>query len=567
MNIYKKKIKKQKQRLYIAVSLSLFILSFAVSVIFAIVTYNTEKHLLYSSAYSDYSDTLLLLQDSFKDDNYYAEYYVNKRYSGDEQVIVINQNGETVVETKNALPVDFSSYPYHLEKGLGCIVFENFKHSMTDEQYKKITSYLSQDKTDDGKYYELLCIDYYFSKGDIIPKSVEIVETTEENVWYVQDKVVERFELNPFVRDGLTLYRNSDMQRNVIDKEFVFGNYRRENLLSHVLTLKTNSTEADKTYYYSFNIDDIDSGKNAYIKIETFDSSNFGYGGILYDDNAFSSIYCNTSSFSLKTENNEENIYTVYYAKRFNVLDNCYERIVFILIYIFAIFVIVGIILAAIIWHTIKKQIEQEEKLRLTTNAMAHELKTPLFIIGGYAENLVENINTKKQSHYASVISEKSSAVNGLVEQMLDYSRIDSGYDTLNIEKINLNALTNDVVKSYEDSSISLEYGKEVYINADKRMIKSAIENLVDNAVKYTNDKNDIKIKITDKRFSVSNPSDEMSKSEINNLWQPYHRQARHSATPGHGLGLAIVKSIFKLHKFKNGAAYSNGRITFWFEY
>ena len=69
---------------------------------------------------------------------------------------------------------------------------------MTDGQYKKITDYLLSDKTDDGSYYELLCREFYYYKGDIIPKNIEIVKTTEGNVWYVQDEVIEYFELHRF---------------------------------------------------------------------------------------------------------------------------------------------------------------------------------------------------------------------------------------------------------------------------------------------------------------------------------------------------------------------------------
>ncbi len=58
-----------------------------------------------------------------------------------------------------------------------------------------------------------------------------------------------------------------------------------------------------------------------------------------------------------------------------------------------------------------------------------------------------------------------------------------------------------------------------------------------------------------------------LSESDIDKLWQPYHRLAEHSSEPGHGLGLAIVKRIFELHRFKYGASFEKERISFWFEY
>lgn len=557
MNVYKRKIKKQKRRLFISVAASLFALSVIVSAVFTVVTFNTEKQLLYSDASSYASDLFAYLENLSVNERDYAGYFINSTLSKDEQLILIDNDGVTVAQTKNALPVDFKSYPYYQEEGMGCIDFERFKNSMTDEQYKKITDCLMCDKTDNGGYYELLCREYYFYKGDIIPKSVEIVETSEENVWYIQDEVIQHFELDPIIIDGLTLYKNGDMQRNVIDKEFVFGNYGRENLLNRVYSnMKADREENIFTY--------IPSTDGSKIYYKTYGSEN---DGAFVDESNFSYLYVYDASFSVRDDNGDVKIYTGTYVKRLNVLESCFNRMSFILIYIFVIFAIVGIILAAVIWHTMKKQLVQEEKLRITTNAMAHELKTPLFIIGGFAENLLENINTDKHSHYAGVILEKTGDVNELVERMLDYSRLDSGYDTLYIEKVNLTNLVKDIFENYDCNRMALEYDKEIFINADKRLMKSAIENLVDNAIKYTDEQDRININISEKRFSVSNPCDKLTKSEIDKLWEPYHRLSQHSLKPGHGLGLPIVKRILRLHKYKCGATYGNGVITFWFEY
>lgn len=557
MNVYKRKIKKQKRRLFISVAASLFALSVIVSAVFTVVTFNTEKQLLYSDASSYASDLFAYLENLSVNERDYAGYFINSTLSKDEQLILIDNDGVTVAQTKNALPVDFKSYPYYQEEGIGCIDFDSFKSSMTDEQYKKITDYLLSEKTDDGCYYELLCREFYYYNGDIKPKSIEIVKTIEENVWYVQDEVIEHFELEPIIIDGLTLYKNGAMQRNVIDKEFVFGNYSRENLFNKVRQ-NMNTDDENNIFSYVFSIDGSEIYYNTY---------GLGNESSLVDDGNFSYLYAYYTSFSVRDDNGDVKIYSGTYVKRLNVLESCVNRIAFILIYIFVIFMIVGIILAAVIWHTMKKQLVQEEKLRITTNAMAHELKTPLFIIGGFAENLLENINTDKHSHYAGVILEKTGDVNELVERMLDYSRLDSGYDTLYIEKVNLTNLVKDIFENYDSNRINLEYDNEIFINADKRMMKCAIENLVDNAIKYSDEQDSINIKISDKRFSVSNPCEKLIKSEIDKLWEPYHRLPQHSSESGHGLGLPIVKRILRLHKYKCGATYGNGVITFWFEY
>ena len=93
--------------------------------------------------------------------------------------------------------------------------------------------------------------------------------------------------------------------------------------------------------------------------------------------------------------------------------------------------------------------------------------------------------------------------------------------------------------------------------------MKRALENLVDNAVKYTAD-GKVKIEIREGKFSISNACTELSDKELSEVWLPYHRGQNLSAS-GHGLGLAIVKNIFDLHKLKYGTKYENGRICIWF--
>ena len=146
------------------------------------------------------------------------------------------------------------------------------------------------------------------------------------------------------------------------------------------------------------------------------------------------------------------------------------------------------IILGVVMWRNLKKQIEQENRLRTVTNSMAHQLKTPLFIIGGYAENLAEDVNTDKRTHYAQVITEQINSMNEMVCKMLDYSKLDSESFNLNIERFELTALVKEICDSYNLDASQVDCKDGVFIEADKRLIKSVAENLIENAVKYTAD-------------------------------------------------------------------------------
>ncbi len=564
----KKKLIKQKRRLFIFIASSLLVLSLIVFSAFAVITYNSEKELLTMNAYSAYFDKMRLIADNINGNIEFYEFTGDFAEDKDTQIIITDEKDNVIAQSENAISVSFYNDDEELT-AVSSIKFDDFRNSMTDEQYKKITEYLTRKKTKGGKYYILSCSQYYAGKF-VYPKRVDILLTDDAHSWYVQDELVERFELNPVIDKNIdtTLENIGQMNRNIIDTNFVLGKYEREDLIGEIATqIKENyeNSDSDTVTYYS--IDSVNMITNNYNNL--YSIAPFTY--IFYEQ---CSLYYNRPTI---IENNYE--YTIYkddydllscnikYAHKFNVLESCINRLILMFIYIFGVFLIVGVIIGAVTWHTLKKQIIQEHQLRTITNSMAHELKTPLFVIGGYAENLIENINTDKQTHYANVILEKSKSINRLVSKMLDYSKLDWTGMKLNTEQFNLTEMTQKIINNYFMEAIDLECDKDVFINADKRLIKSAVENLIDNAVKYTTVHGEIKVTITNGLFTVSNPFESVTKTEIDGMWQPYNRQAEQSNKPGHGLGLAIVKSIFNLHKFKYGATYSNGKIVFWFKF
>ena len=90
-------------------------------------------------------------------------------------------------------------------------------------------------------------------------------------------------------------------------------------------------------------------------------------------------------------------------------------------------------------------------------------------------------------------------------------------------------------------------------------LIKTVVQNLTDNAVKYSKPKSEIKLDVTDKTLRVSNPSENLSKAELKAIWQPYVRKDKSRSKKGNGLGLSIVKSILDLHGAKYDAQMKDG--------
>ena len=515
MNI-KKKLAKQKRKLIILVSVSLFALSIAMFTFFSIITYHNESFKLFNLAEANYYTYLVSTLNNVERKDL-LNYFINLDHEDENtniQVVIEDEKtGEIFAETKNAL-----SFMDSKNNVVGCIDYNDFKASMTDEEYNKIVKYLT-----DNEAYKLYCIDYYSDDAQIIPKTIKVAsEDMEFN---------ETFNLNPKYSKSATYYKFKDVKDSIINREFVFGEYEKENLLEQI------------------------EGLPEYI-FEDYNSPPF------FVPEPFT-IVCRHSEYYYIADKE----YVVTYIEKFNILDNCIDDIMMTFIYIMILFAVAGIIIGEISWKTLKKQIEQENRLRTVTNAMAHELKTPLFIIGGYAENLAEDVNTDKRTHYAQVITEQINSMNEMVGKMLDYSKLDSESFTLNIERFELTALVKEICDNHNLDASQVDCESNIFIEADKRLIKNVVENLIENAVKYTTDFSKISVKLKDSTFSVQNPYKEVTKQEIEDMWKPYYRSTEQEKTKGHGLGLAIVKSVLDLHKFKHSTSYSDGNIIFGFEF
>ena len=532
------KLKKQKRRLFAIIATSLFTLCMAMFIFFTVVACKNKQEIIFSqltTCFEGYIGSTVRNTSNLEPEKQLAiiNHNFNFGYINNVQLFLFDNNtNKLVAERKNAISAN--AYWQNKEPNTGLLIdYEDFRSSMTDEQYNKISEYLSAEPDSDGKIYRLFCSEYYHDILDVKPSKVEIFKTTEFDglADEREGEFVESFELNPKNIDKLTLRTTETSIDNYIINDFFFGKYEIENLLAQI--------EGKQEYTYF----DFPFGSLYYTAPLEFI---FYYEDIISVDNEYGNF-----------------VYKGIYAQKVNLLEWCMEDILLIFFYVFTIFIIVGIIISVIIWKTLKKQIEQENRLRTVTNAMAHELKTPLFIIGGYAENLAENINNDKRTHYAEVITEQTKSMNELVSKMLDFSKLDSESFIPAIEKFDLSATIKEVAENYQLNKNQLECDKNFLIDADKKLITSVIENLIDNAVKYSTDREKISVKLINGTLTVQNPYRAVTKQEIDDMWKPYYRSTEKEKADGHGLGLAIVKNILDLHKFKCNAKYSDNNIIF----
>lgn len=205
----------------------------------------------------------------------------------------------------------------------------------------------------------------------------------------------------------------------------------------------------------------------------------------------------------------------------------------------------------------IKKSVEHEVKAErmkteLITN-VSHDLKTPLTSIINYAELLSkENLSPAEANDYVKIIMQKSQRLKNLTQDLFDISKVRSGNEDFNIEKIDASMLLKQVLgendreikKTSLDFKVSIE--DEAYVTADGKKLARVFENLISNILKYSMDNTRvyISLKKSDKtHIEFKNIASYQMDFDEEEITERFVRGDKSRSCEGSGLGLAIAKS------------------------
>ncbi|MCH3963237.1 MAG: cell wall metabolism sensor histidine kinase WalK [Clostridium sp.] len=230
----------------------------------------------------------------------------------------------------------------------------------------------------------------------------------------------------------------------------------------------------------------------------------------------------------------------------------------------------------------LEDDIEKERKLEKTRknfiDSVSHELKTPINLIGGYAEGLKDRVfESEKRDYYIDIIIDESRKMAGLVNDMLNLSHMESGTFKLTKEKFFIDKLVNSVIHRFsviiESKGIHLENRmlKNIEIYADWDAIEQVTTNFLTNAIRYTDEGG--KIVFSTKKtngdviVSVENSGRHIPEPQIDKVWDNFYRidKSRNRKLGGTGLGLSIVKNILTLHRYKYGVKNTDMGVKFYF--
>lgn len=226
------------------------------------------------------------------------------------------------------------------------------------------------------------------------------------------------------------------------------------------------------------------------------------------------------------------------------------------------------------------KELQRVDVLRKEIIAnVSHELRSPLSLIGGYAE-MVRDItwtDDKRRNENLDLIIRETHRMSEMVNDILDYSQLQSGYVKLKKVYCNLYEIVESEVKHCEKSavdyhiSIKIESAQtNIRVLVDTLKLNQVMRNLLYNAINHTADGEEIEVKIseTDKNIKVAiiNPGVPIPEEDRIVIWERYQRsQHQGSRRQGTGIGLSIVSTILEAHKMKYGVDCEGGKTIFWF--
>ena len=235
----------------------------------------------------------------------------------------------------------------------------------------------------------------------------------------------------------------------------------------------------------------------------------------------------------------------------------------------------------------LEKDIEEKSKLddmrKQFISDVSHELKTPIALIQGYSEGLIENVNTDDENRkfYAEVILDEANKMDKMVKELLELMKLEYGAKKLNNSLFNITELINEEIRKYtvllNENKIEVKFDlkQPVYVYADSNLVEQILNNYISNAIKNIEQiKKEKFIKVSvnllnDKvRISVFNTGKNISEENMQKIWTRFYKEdtSRNREMGGTGIGLSLVKAIMNNYNNEYGVINKENGVEFYFD-
>ncbi|MCR4672385.1 MAG: HAMP domain-containing histidine kinase [Lachnospiraceae bacterium] len=225
-----------------------------------------------------------------------------------------------------------------------------------------------------------------------------------------------------------------------------------------------------------------------------------------------------------------------------------------------------------------KNEVDEMRKEFLSN--VSHELKTPIAIIQGYAEGLIDNVNDDPESreYYCEVIVDESRKMNDMVRKLMNLNQLEFGYSSVDMEYFDIIDLIrgtlerSDILIKQNEADIVFDCEEPVYVWSDAFMAEEVFTNYLTNALNHLDGDRKVEISVEkgpeNVRVSVFNSGSPIPDEDIEKIWDKFYKvdKARTREYGGSGVGLSIVKAAMTLLGRHYGVENAKGGVRFWFE-
>ncbi len=205
--------------------------------------------------------------------------------------------------------------------------------------------------------------------------------------------------------------------------------------------------------------------------------------------------------------------------------------------------------------YTAKLKLANKQKDEILS-AISHEFKNPISVISGYSQTLVEdpNINARIRNKFLDKIYKSAQKLNFMIDRLRMFIKLEEEKHPIKYEKCNLCKLVRDVIEqlqpNYKDREIHLIcHESEVNKEVDVALFEVAVKNLVENALKYSED--EVEVRVSSDALEVIDRGIGIDESEIENITSKFYRVSSNGWDNSLGIGLSLVAHIVRVHKFK----------------
>lgn len=198
--------------------------------------------------------------------------------------------------------------------------------------------------------------------------------------------------------------------------------------------------------------------------------------------------------------------------------------------------------------------LKQEDSFKQSITSISHDLRTPLTSASGYIQMLYKDeLEEDKRKEYIQIIQNRINAVNVMLNQLFEYTRLESGVYQLDCERIDLNGILCDTLTLFYDELIQKKIEPDIQIEEEPVWILGdsgawirVIENIVGNAIKYGENSIGILLQSNQEEINlrISNRTSAIEKQDVEHIFERFYTTDVSKMKKSTGLGLAIAKEF-----------------------